>query len=274
MSTPHDIFHFEDGRLSFDDLACENGFRYWWASALMEALGYESRTAFWNAINRAISACVALNIDVMGNFVQSPRDIDGKAAPDYRLSRFACYLVAMNADPRKEQVALAQAYFATLAVAFQRYVEEAQDVERVLIREDVSDREKLLHGAAKQAGVENYAFFQVAGYRGMYNMSLAKLRDLKNVPSHRSPLDFMGKTELAANLFRITQTEEKLKLDGVQGQASAEYTAETVGKKVRETMIEISGTPPERLLAAEDIKEVKKALKSTHRDFKKLDKKK
>lgn len=272
MTTQIDIFHFDDDRTSFDDLAKENGFRYWWASELMDSLGYESRTSFFKAINKAISACAAANINVMDNFVQASREVEGKPIQDYRLSRFACYLVAMNSDPRKEPVARAQAYFATIAEAFQRYVEEAEDVERVLIREDVSEREKLLHGAAKQAGVDNYAFFQNAGYRGMYNMNLNKLRELKKVPEKRSPLDFMGKTELAANLFRITQTEEKLRVDGVRGQVSAERTAETVGRKVRQTMIEISGTPPERLPSTADIKEVKKALKSTQRDFQKLDK--
>ncbi len=273
MSAATDIFHFEVDRESFDDLAQENGFRYWWATDLMTALGYESRLSFNKAINQAISACAAVNIDILDNFVQIPRETAGKTAPDYRLSRFACYLVAMNADPRKEQVARAQAYFATLAEAFQRYVEETQDVERVLIREDVSEREKLLHGAAKRAGVDNYAFFQNAGYRGLYNMNLSKLRALKQIPNQRSPLDFMGKTELAANLFRITQTEEKLRVDGVQGQMQAEYTAETVGRKVRQTMIDISGTLPEQLQPVGDIKEVKKSLKSTQRDFKKLDKK-
>lgn len=272
MPNQLDIFHFDNDRLSFDDFAKENGFKYWWASDLMQALGYESRGSFGKAINRAISACAALSIDVMENFVQEKKNQDGKPRSDYRLSRFACYLVAMNADPRKEQVARAQAYFATIAEAFRRYVEESEDVERVLIREDVSEREKLLHGAAKQAGVDNYAYFQSAGYRGMYNMTIAQLRTLKGVPSQRSPLDFMGKTELAANLFRITQTEEKLRVDGVRGQVPAERTAENVGRKVRQTMLEISGTPPEQLPRAEDIKEVRKSLKATQREFKKLDK--
>ncbi|MBK1709797.1 damage-inducible protein D [Marichromatium gracile] len=272
MNQQQSLFHFDDGRLAFDDLGHENGFRYWWASDLRHALGYESEPPFHKALNRAMSTCAALNINIIENFVQQEREIDGRRVADYRLSRFACYLVAMNADPRKPQVASAQAYFATLAEAFARYVEEAEDVERVLIRDDVSEREKLLHGAAKRAGVDNYAYFQSAGYRGLYNMNLKKLRALKGVPGKRSPLDFMGKTELAANLFRITQTEEKLKADGIQGQRNAERTAESVGRKVRQTMIEISGTPPERLPSKADINEVRKSLKSTHRDLKKLDK--
>jgi len=178
----------------------------------------------------------------------------------------------MNADPRKSQVAHAQAYFAAIAEAFQRYVEESEDVERVLIRDDVTDREKSLSVTAKCAGVENYPFFQNAGYRGMYNMNLSRLRQRKAIPERRSPLDFMGKAELAANLFRITQTEEKMRAENVRGQGNAERAAETVGRKVRETMIELSGTPPEHLPLSEDIKEVKRSLKSTHKDFKKLDK--
>lgn len=273
MESQLDLFHFDDDRQGFDDLAKENGFRYWWASDLKHALGYDSEQAFHNVINRAIAACTSLKIDVLENFVHQKVERDGKLIADCRLSRFACYLVAMNGDPRKEQVAKAQAYFATIAEAFSRYIEEAEDVERLLIRGEVSEREKSLHGTAQLAGVENYAYFQSAGYRGMYSMSLGKLRELKAVPGNRTPLDFMGKTELAANLFRLTQTDEKLKNDGTKGQRAAERTAEDVGRKVRQTMIEISGVAPENLPPKEDIKEVKKTLKSTQKDFKKLDRK-
>ncbi|WP_133512721.1 damage-inducible protein D, partial [Candidatus Thiosymbion oneisti] len=269
--TTIEVFHFEETRPSFDDMGTDNGFRYWWASQLMEALGYESSASFNKAINKAIGACMALNIDVLENFIQAKRQTKDGSRMDYRLSRFACYLTTMNADPRKSQVARAQAYFATIAEAFQRYVEESEDVERVLIRDDVTDREKSLSATAKGAGVENYPFFQNAGYRGMYNMNLAQLRRRKAIPERRSPLDFMGKTELAANLFRITQTEERIRTENVRGQVNAERAAETVGKKVRQTMVELSGTLPEDLPLSEDIKEVKRSLKSTHKDFKKLD---
>lgn len=266
-----EVFHFEDGRENFEDFALENGGRYWFASDLMKMLGYESLSAFNKAINRAISACVALNIPVVDNFIQVKRQVDGKEVEDYKLTRFACYLTAMNADPRKPQVAAAQAYFAAVAETVRQYIQEAEDVERVLIREEISEREKTLSGVAKQAGVIHYPFFQNAGYLGMYNMNLAQLRARRGIPQDVTPLDFMGKTELAGNLFRITQTEEKIKNEQIRGQANLEHAATQVGRKVRQTMIEISGVPPELLPVEDDIKEVKKNLKATHKEFKKLD---
>jgi DNA-damage-inducible protein D len=117
----------------------------------------------------------------------------------------------------------------------------------------------------------NYALFQNAGYRGLYNMDLYQLRRLKRVDTGRSPLDFMGKQELAANLFRITQTEAKITQEKIRGQTALENTAHTVGRKVRETMIEISGNRPENLRPANDINNVRQGLKKTEKEFAKLD---
>jgi DNA-damage-inducible protein D len=129
-----------------------------------------------------------------------------------------------------------------------------------------------LSGTAKRAGVVEYGLFQNAGYRGLYNMDLFQIRRAKGVPEGRSPLDFMGKTELAANLFRVTQTQEKIQMEGIRGQPALEKAAHQVGRKVRSTMIEISGRRPEDLPPAEDIKQVHKKLKSSHREIRKLDK--
>jgi len=270
----HDIFHFDDSTPNFDQLAQQNGFTYWHASDMMKALGYASWSSFEGVVNRAMTACNAAKIDLFDNFEQVRRTVDGKPIRDFKLSRFACYMLAMNGDPNKPDVARAQAYFAVLAEAFSRYVERAEDIERILIREDVSDHEKSMARAAHSAGVNSHGFglFQNAGYRGLYNMNLAKLRDLKGIPEGRSPLDFMGKTELAANLFRITQTEEKIRTQNIQGQKHCERTAEDVGREVRQTMQRISGIAPEALPIAEDIKKLKGDVKSSHKDFKKLDK--
>ncbi|MEM5790177.1 MAG: BRO family protein [Syntrophobacteraceae bacterium] len=266
-----DVFHFDDEYENFEDWGKSNGQQFWYARDLMELLGYESYATFTRAVNRAVAACTALGIQVMDNFGQCTRTISGKLLPDMKLSRFACYLTAMNGDPKKPQVAAAQAYFATIAESFQRYFQEADHVERVAIREDVSEREKSLNAVAKQAGVTHYPFFQNAGYRGMYNMNLSALREHKGIPSSRSPLDFMGKDELAANLFRITQTELKIKNENVRGQNRLEVTAETVGQKVRQTMKDISATCPEDMPVAEDIRDMKKELKGLNKDFAKLD---
>lgn len=264
-------FHLQPDKPSFESLSKTNGFRFWWASELAATLGYEGLNNFRKAIERAMMALTSMNIPIIENIVQQQREVDGKQLLDYKLSRFACYLAAMNGDPKKPQVAEAQKYFVTWAEACRLYLEEADGVERVAVRGEISEHERTLSGTAKMAGVTEYALFQNSGYRGLYNMDLWKVRMRKGVPKGRSPLDFMGKTELAANLFRVTQTEEKIRSERIRGQQSLERAAEDVGRKVRRTMIDISGKKPEDLPVAEDIKEVHKKLKSSQREIRKLD---
>jgi DNA-damage-inducible protein D len=252
LSESIDYFHYEEEYESFEDFGQVNGGRKWFARDLMLMLGYENFSSFENAINKAIQACTTLKIPILDNFVQVDREINSKAVRDYKLSRFACYLVAMNGDTKKPQVARAQAYFAAMAETVQCNLQNAESVERLLIRDDISERERSFAGVAKSAGVQYYSFFQNEGYSGMYNMNLGR--------------------ELAANLFRITQTEAKIKTDRVRGQAALESTAFEVGRKVRQTMEEISGTRPENLPIAEDMTQVKRGLKQAQRELAKIDK--
>ncbi len=268
------LFHLEEGKPSFEGLGQTNGGKFWFARDFMRMLGYESYQAFQKPINKAIATCTALNIPVAENFEQVRRVIDGEPVQDIKLTRFACYLVAVNGDVKKPQVAAAQAYFVTMAEAFRQFIQGTDEVERVQIREEVSERERSLSATAYSAGVEQYAFFQNAGYRGMYSMDLIQLREVKGVVPGSSVLDFMGRQELAANLFRITQTEAKIQNDAIRGQAGLERAAHDVGRTVRKTMIELSGTPPEKLPAAGDIREVRGNLKQTRREFVRLDKSK
>lgn len=268
------LFHFDDDRPSFEDYGDSNGFRFWFAGDLAEFLGYEALApSFSKIVNKAMAACGALNIPIPENFQEVSRELDGMEVRDWKLSRFACCLCAMKADQRKPAVRAAQAYFAAITAAFGRYVEETEGIERVVIRSEISEQESGLAATAHLAGVENYALFQNAGYRGLYNMNLKQLRSRRAVEDGRSPLDFMGPTELAANLFRITQTQEKIAKENVTGQTALEKTHESVGRKVREAMVEISGTRPEELPIFEDIKGTQKGLKGANRELRKLDKK-
>ena len=266
-----DVFHFDSGKQSFEDFGHSNGMRFWWGRDLMEHLGYQDFGSFEKAVNRAIRACTTLTVPIFDNFQQEEREIDGRRVRDYKLSRFACYLTAMNGDVKKPQVAKAQAYFATVGEVARQYFQNADNVERVVIRDEVSEHEKSLSGIASAAGVLQYGLFRNAGYRGMYNMDLGRLRKVKGIDGDRSLLDFMGKQELAANLFRITETEARIKNQNVRGQRSLENAAELVGQKVRQTMIDLSGTRPESLPISNDIKDVRRGLKKTEKEFAKLD---
>lgn len=266
-----DLFHFDDDRPNFESCGRENGFRHWLASDLMKFLEYTSMTPVRRSVQKAIASCVAFGAPIEENFKEITTDGVGK---DWCLSRFACYLTVMNGDVKNPRVAAAQAYFVTIAAAFREYVQEADGVERVLVRGEVSERETALSATVHTRGVEQFPFFQNAGYRGMYNMDLKGIKRLKGVPDGRSVLDFMGKTELAANLFRLTQTDEKIRNEDIRGQKPLERVAERVGREVRETMIKISGTAPERLPAEADIRKVRSGLKRAGKEFAKIDHKK
>jgi len=220
----------------FENYSQQNGFVFWYATDLMNLLGYSTMNSFDKAVNKAMTTCNTLNIPILDNFEQLQREVSGKFIKDYKLSRFACYLAVMNSDSKLPAVAKAQAYFATLAGAVQSYLLEADNAERIVIRGEVTERENSMNRVAHLAGVENYAFFQSAGYRGMYNKSLSQLKAIRHIAKDRTLLDFMGKEELAANLFRITQTELKIKQEGGKGQGYLENAAYTVGEKVRNTI--------------------------------------
>ena len=169
------VFHFDKDKKSFEDYGRPNGCRYWYASDLAKFLGYDNSASFQKAINRAISSCSTLGISILDNFTEEDRDIDGKQVRDTKLSRFACYLTSMNGDSRKPQIAAAQVYFAKLAQAV-HHQQQAENVERVIIRGEITDHENTLSGTAHAAGVTSFEYFRNAGYRGLYNMNLGKLK--------------------------------------------------------------------------------------------------
>ena len=256
---------------TFEDFKNQNEITFWWASEVMEMLGYADINTFVKVLNRAIKAFVSLNIPHYENIIAVKREVDGKEIQDFKLTRFACYMAAMNGDTKKPEVALAQAYFAEQTRKFELYVQGNQEIDRLLIREELTDGNKSLASVAKSAQVTDYAKFQNAGYRGMYNMESWKLANKRNVDKTKL-FDGMGRAELAANLFRVTMTEEQIKSRNIKGQTQLEDTHYNVGKEVREMVVKNTGTPPEELPQERTLPEVKKELKSGYRKMKKLDK--
>jgi DNA-damage-inducible protein D len=267
LSTEVDLF--ED----FEDCAKENGVRYWEAHDLMVRLGYSNYQSFAGVINKSISSCAQLGIQISDAFIQTTIMLEGKSVPTYRLTRFACFLAAMHADDKKEQVAKAKIYFAAIASSVLEQAVTDDDLPRIELREEIKIGEKMLSGVAKAAGIHDagYAFFKDAGIRGMYNMSLRDLRSRKGVGEATVLYDFMGSTELAGNYFRITQTAERIRAKKIRGQLLLQEAAKTIGKQVRSTMLENSGVAPENLPIAEDVNKVKTRLKSANRKMMKLD---
>jgi len=251
-----------------------NGQVYWYASEFIRWLGYKDYSPTMPPINKAMSVCISIpSIITADHFREETRFIDGKNQKDFKLSRFAYYLISMNADIKKEPVAKAQAYFAAFAARIQEYIHSSEDIERVPLRKDISEREKTLFSTAKQAGVERYDYFANKGYIGLYNMPIHKIRELKGVPHNETPLNYMGSEELAANLFRITQTNAKIKRENIRGQYKLEETAESVGKTVRRAIKETGGIMPENLPSEVHVGKIKSELKKTSKEFDKTDRK-
>ena len=249
----------------FDEEANE----FWSARELSQVLEYLQFRNFTPVIARAKEACKNSGINILDHFADvhtmvpigsgATREID-----DVRLSRYACYLIVQNADSGKEIVALGQTYFAVqtrlqeirLMQDYQRLKTEKE--KRAFLREEMSLHNKQLAEAAKDAGVVepvDYAIFQNHGYQGLYGGLKAKdIHSRKGLKKSQQILDHMGSTELAANLFRATQTEEKLRREEIKGKDKANRTHFEVGAKVRKTIQEIGGTMPENLPAADSIK--------------------
>ncbi len=254
----------------------ENGNEFWMARQLAKSLDYTDFRNFLGVIEKAKEACQNSGQAVANHLVEFNEVVAvGSGAthnyPSYKLSRYACYLIVQNADPSKEVVALGQTYFAvqtriqeiTQMEAYNQLSNE--DEKRLFLRNELAKHNTHLAAAAKNAGVItslDYAIFQNHGYMGLYGGLDAKaIHKSKGLKKSQQILDHMGSTELAANLFRATQTEEKLRRENIKGKQKANQTHFEVGKKVRKTIEELGGTMPENLPIANSIKEVEKAQK-------------
>jgi DNA-damage-inducible protein D len=233
----------------------ENGIEYWYARELSRVLEYKDYRNFLVAIYKAMEACQNSGNDVLHHIGETTNMITvGKGAQrkidDYKLSRYGCYLIIQNANPDKEIVALGQTYFAiqTRRQEIQDFESLNEDGRRIELRNTVKGFNKKLADTAQNAGVNNFGKFQNSGYKGLYNGETASdIKSRKKLKKSHDILDYMGATELAANYFRITQTEEKIRSEIIQGEENACDTHFEVGMKVRKTMIDISGKAPEEL---------------------------
>jgi DNA-damage-inducible protein D len=250
----------------------ENGIEFWYARELMKVIEYSKWGNFIKVINKAKESMKSINISVLdhiadvGNMVQIGSNTE-RMIDDMKLTRYACYIIVQNADPRKKSVALGQQYFAVQTrkqeIIESEFEELSEDERRLKLRSDVKGFNKLLAKEAQNVGVQNFGKFQNFGYKGLYNgETAADIKKRKNLSKNEQILDHMGSTELAANYFRITQTEERLKKGDINGEEQANDTHFNIGEKVRETMIEISGVAPEELPTPEKgIKQIQKEKK-------------
>ena len=255
------FFDFEGDENIFDNIKHVNeyGQEFWYARDLQSVLEYSQWRYLKEAIERAKTACYNSGQNVADHFAEVRKMVDigsnaKRSVEDYELSRYACYLIVMNGDPRKEIIALGQTYFA-VKTRQQELIEDyerlSEEQKRIAIRNEMKCHNSALADAAHDAGIKeprDYAIFQNYGYMGLYNGLKAKdIKERKGLKKNQDILDYMGSTELAANLFRATQTEEKLRRENIQGKSEANKTHFEVGKKVRQTIKELGGTMPEDL---------------------------
>ena len=249
----------------------ENGIEYWFGREIMIVLEYKKWQKFKNVIENAKIACEKsgnLNNDhftQVGKMIEIANGAKRKIV-DYKLSRYACYLIVQNSDPRKEVVALGQTYFAIQTrkqeLTVREYSSLSEDEKRFYQRNLTKKGNYSLNKAAASAGVKNFDKFHNAGYKGLYNgETAADIAKRKGLRYREDILDNMGSVELAANLFRITQTEEKLKNDNIKGENNANNVHYNIGKNIREVIAKNGGTMPE------DLPTPKKSLKELEKEY-------
>lgn len=278
--TPEDETNYTESL--FESIRHVNEYRqeFWYARELQIALEYKEWRNFIKVIDKAKIACKGSENAVSEHFVDVNKTISmpknaTKDIDDYELSRYACYLIVQNGDPRKKVIALGQSYFAVKTrqqELIEHYEDLTEDQKRLAIRKEMAEHNKMLVAAAKDAGVETsleYAVFQNYGYMGLYGgLKAQDIKERKGLKKSQNILDHMGYEELAANLFRATQTEAKLRREHIQGKEKANQTHYDVGKEVRDTISRLGGTMPENLPTPE------KSIKQIEREQKKLEKNK
>lgn len=259
----------------------ENGNEYWLARELQIVLDYKKWQKFINVIDNAKIACEQSKMIINDHFTQVGKMIQiakgaQREVTDYKLTRYACYLIVQNSDPRKEVVALGQTYFAVqtrkMELSEQEYSKLTEDEKRLYRRRQTKDGNKILYKIAREKGVKNFDKFTNAGYKGLYNgETAADIAKRKGLRYREDILDNMGSVELGANIFRITQTEALLEKQEQQSEQVAANTHYKVGKAVRDTIKNLGGTMPEELptpkRSLKELEKEKKNLKNSEKEL-------
>jgi len=247
----------------------EYGQEFWSSRELGRVLEYSRYQFFLPVIEKAKIACKKAGYDIADHMQDILHMVPvGSGAmrrtSDITMSRYMCYLVVQNADPSKKIVALAQTYFAVQTRRQEVTDSLEEDRKRVAFRGEITERNKILSSTAQSAGVTNFGNFHDAGYMGLYGgLRQKQIKKIKKIHEDKNILDHMGSEELAANIFRVSQTNAKIKREGIMGQEKASSTHHEVGKKVRKTIKDLGGTMPERLPVTDHVKNSKKRLKAS-----------
>lgn len=260
---------------TFEDIKHFNeyGQEFWFARELQKVLEYSQWRNFKSVIDKAKIACERSNNNILDHFADVSKTIDmpkgaTKQIEDTMLSRYACYLIVQNGDPQKQVIALGQTYFA-IKTRQQEVIDNydilTEEQKRLSIRNEIINHNKSLAEAAQMAGIKepiDFAIFQNKGYQGLYGgLNQKDIHVRKGLKKSQKILDHMGSTELAANLFRATQTDEKLRRENIKGKQTAYQTHYEVGAKVRKTIEELGGTMPENLpTPAKSIKQIEREM--------------
>ena len=237
-----------------------SGVQYWRARDLMSVLGYGRWENFENAIGRAKTACLESGYSVSHQFRDTTKVVEvgsgaSMSVKDYFMTRYACFLVAMNGDPNKAEIAAAQTYFAVQTRRQEIQDGLTEEERRIELRERLMDANKKLGSVAKSAGVQRFGVFNDAGYKGLYGgLGVSEIKQAKGINPKDDLLDCCNRTELAMNEFRATQTEDKLIRDRVKGENAAINTHQKVGSEIRNAISKLGGTMPEKLQKAPSIK--------------------
>lgn len=253
----------------------ENGQECWYARELSKILDYKDFRNFELTIFKAMENCKNSGYEISDHFGAFTEMVSigsnaKRGFPSYQLSRYACYLILLNGDPAKKIIAHGKTYFAVKTrqqELIENYDSLSENLKRIAIRNEMKAHNKSLAEAAQQAGIsdpKDYAIFQNKGYQGLYGgLGRKEIHARKGLKKSQDILDHMGSTELAANLFRATQTDEKLRREHISGKEAANRTHYEVGRKVRETIKELGGTMPE------DLPTPDKSIKQLERELKK-----